>query len=97
MSFVCTCVCLFLFFFQAEDGIRDPEMSRGLGRRFRFCPFVIVHPSFLSLPFVPISSRRSRQPSGTTAQMSLLGHCLPPSSSLPANLPCAELVSFLLI
>ena len=28
--FVCVCVCV-LFFFQAEDGIRDLVRSRGLG------------------------------------------------------------------
>ena len=25
------CVCIFFFFFQAEDGIRDAQESRGLG------------------------------------------------------------------
>mgnify|MGYP003380420364 CR=1 FL=1 len=28
---VCVCVCVVLFFFQAEDGIRDLVRSRGLG------------------------------------------------------------------
>ena len=28
---VCVCVCLCVFFFQAEDGIRDLVRSRGLG------------------------------------------------------------------
>ena len=27
----CVCVCVFFLFFQAEDGIRDAQESRGLG------------------------------------------------------------------
>ena len=38
---VCCCLFVFLFFFQAEDGIRDAQESRGLGdvyKRQTLCP-----------------------------------------------------------
>ena len=31
LHLVNACLCLFIFFFQAEDGIRDLVRSRGLG------------------------------------------------------------------
>ncbi len=38
---VCVFVCLFFFFFQAEDGIRDAQESRGLGDVYKETDLIV--------------------------------------------------------
>ena len=44
---------MFLFFFQAEDGIRDPEMSRGLGDVYK--RQILTQPSKVLMQSVKVS------------------------------------------
>ena len=39
---VCVVCCFFVFFFQAEDGIRDLVRSRGLGDVYKRQPLLLI-------------------------------------------------------
>ena len=59
---------VFFFFFQAEDGIRDAQESRGLGDVYKRQPIKIpaAGKSF-SITSIPFSSRPRKKASGSNA------------------------------
>ena len=61
-------VCVFLFFFQAEDGIRDLVRSRGLGDVYKRQPFsrMLVDGILELAQNLAVALRQSQQPAAKT-------------------------------
>ena len=76
--FVLFCFLFFVFFFQAEDGIRDVERSRGLGDVYKrqVLDILFVEPKtrvrmlkVISLVFVVLMCRSTSLESGLTSPL----------------------------